>query len=275
MQNCSSLRRLPTVGFLVIFTLVSGVTPASAQTTAAPDDPAVTALIHDIAVANRILADQQVLDAYGHVSARHPANPSRFLMGRNLAPALVTAADVVEYDLDGNPIGAPANFTHFLERFIHAEVYRARDDVKAVVHSHSPAVIPFGVTKVPLRPMYHMGAFLAPGVPVFEIRDAAGGMTNMLVSNAKLGKALAETLGDKNVVLMRGHGNVVVAASLPMAVFRAVYTETNARLQMQAIGVGGPINFLENEEGEKAMQVLDQIHARAWDLWKRKVMQKE
>jgi HCOMODA/2-hydroxy-3-carboxy-muconic semialdehyde decarboxylase len=275
MQNCSSLRRLPTVGFLVIFTLVSGVTPASAQTTAAPDDPAVTALIHDIAVANRILADQQVLDAYGHVSARHPANPSRFLMGRNLAPALVTAADVVEYDLDGNPIGAPANFTHFLERFIHAEVYRARDDVKAVIHTHSPAVIPFGVTKVPLRPMYHMGAFLAPGVPVFEIRDAAGGMTNMLVSNAKLGKALAETLGDKNVVLMRGHGNVVVAASLPMAVFRAVYTETNARLQMQAIGVGGPINFLEKEEGEKAMQVLDQIHARAWDLWKRKVMQKE
>jgi HCOMODA/2-hydroxy-3-carboxy-muconic semialdehyde decarboxylase len=275
MERRNAFWRLPTVGFLVIFTLVSGVAPASAQTTAAPDDPAVTALIQDIAVANRILADQQVLDAYGHVSARHRANPSRFLMGRNLAPALVTAADVVEYDLDGNPIGAPASFTHFLERFIHAEVYRARDDVKAVVHTHSPAVIPFGVTKAPLKPIYHMGAFLAPGVPVFEIREAAGGMTNMLVSNAKLGKALAETLGDKNVVLMRGHGNVVVAASLPMAVFRAVYTETNARLQMQAIGVGGPINFLEKEEGEKAMQVLDQIHARAWDLWKRKVMQKE
>jgi ribulose-5-phosphate 4-epimerase/fuculose-1-phosphate aldolase len=112
-------------------------------------------------------------------------------------------------------------------------------------------------------------------VPVFEIREAAGGMTNMLVSNAKLGKALAETLGDKNVVLMRGHGNVVVAASLPMAVFRAVYTEANARLQMQAIGIGGPINFLEKEEGEKAMQVLDQIHTRAWDLWKRKVVPKE
>jgi ribulose-5-phosphate 4-epimerase/fuculose-1-phosphate aldolase len=275
MHNCTALWRLRAVGCLLVFTVVSGVVPASAQTPTAADDPAVTDLTHDIAVANRILADQQVLDAYGHVSARHPANPSRFLMGRNLAPALVTAADIVEYDLDGRPIGAPANFTHFLERFIHAEVYRARDDVKAVIHTHSPAVIPFGATQTPLKPMYHMGAFLAPGVPVFEIREAAGGMTNMLVSNAKLGKALAETLGDKNVVLMRGHGNVVVAASLPMAVFRAVYTEANARLQMQAIGIGGPINFLEKEEGEKAMQVLDQIHTRAWDLWKRKVVPKE
>jgi ribulose-5-phosphate 4-epimerase/fuculose-1-phosphate aldolase len=265
--------RLSKVGWLLVLIVVNGPPPASAQT-AAPADPAIPALIEDIAVANRILADQQVLDAYGHVSARHPGNPSRFLMGRNLAPALVTAADIVEYDLDGNPIDAPANVTHFLERFIHAEVYRARDDVKAVIHTHSPNVIPFGVTKTPLRPMYHMGAFLAPGAPVFEIRDA-GGMTNMLVSNARLGKALAGALGDKNVVLMRGHGNVVVAASLPMAVFRAVYTEINARLQMQAIGIGGTINFLEKEEGEKAMQVLDQIHTRAWDLWKRKVTQKE
>jgi ribulose-5-phosphate 4-epimerase/fuculose-1-phosphate aldolase len=275
MQGRNVFRRLSRLGWLLIFTFVNGMATASAQTGGAPPEPAVTALIQDIAVANRILADQQVLDAYGHVSGRHPGNPSRFLMGRNLAPALVTAADIVEYDLDGNPIGAPANFTHFLERFIHAEVYRARDDVKAVIHTHSPAVIPFGVTKAPLKPMYHMGAFLAPGVPVFEIREAAGGMTNMLVSNAKLGKALAETLGDKNVLLMRGHGNVVVAASLPMAVFRAVYTETNARLQMQAIGIGGPINFLEKEEGKKAMQVLDQIHTRAWDLWKRKVTQKD
>jgi ribulose-5-phosphate 4-epimerase/fuculose-1-phosphate aldolase len=275
MQCRNAFWRLSRVGCLLVFSAVNGVDPASAQTTAGLADPAVTTLIQDIAVANRILADQQVLDAYGHVSARHPSNPSRFLMGRNLAPALVGATDIVEYDLDGNPIGAPANFTHFLERFIHAEVYRARDDVKAVIHTHSPAVIPFGVTKAPLKPMYHMGAVLAPGVPVFEIREAAGGMTNMLVSNAKLGKALAETLGDKNVVLMRGHGNVIVAASLPMAVFRAVYTETNARLQMQAIGIGGTINFLEKEEGQKAMQVLDQIHTRAWDLWKRKVTQKE
>jgi hypothetical protein len=119
----------------------------------------------------------------------------------------------------------------------------------AVVHSHSPAVIPFGVTKSPLRPLYHMSAFLAPGVPVFEIRTAAGGMTNMLINNSKLGKDLAATLGDKNVALMRGHGNVVVASTLPMAVFRAYYTEINARLQLQATAIGSEITFLDKEEG--------------------------
>lgn len=234
-------------------------------------DPALASLVADLVTANHILTDQQVLDAFGHVSVRHPSKPEHFLMSRNMPPALVTEADIVEYDLDGKPVDAPANFTHFLERFIHAEVYRARPDVKAVVHSHSPSIIPFSTTKIALRPIYHMSAFLAPGVPVFEIREAAGGMTNMLVGNAKLGKALAEKLGDKNVLLMRGHGDVVVASTLPMAVFRAVYTETNARLQMQAAGLGGEITFLEREEGEKAMQVLDQIHLRAWDLWRRKV----
>ena len=228
-------------------------------------------LSEDIATANRILADQQVLDAYGHVSARHPSRPDRFLMGRNLAPALVTPADVVEYDLDGQPINPPAGATHFLERFIHAEVYRARPDVGSVVHTHSPAVIPFSVTRTPMRPLYHMSSFLSPGVPVFEIRDAAGPASNLLVSNGAIGKALAATLGDKNVVLMRGHGNVVVAATLPMAVFRAVYTEANARLQSQAMTIGGDITFLNSEEGTKAMSVLDQIHLRAWDLWKRRV----
>jgi ribulose-5-phosphate 4-epimerase/fuculose-1-phosphate aldolase len=193
-------------------------------------------------------------------------------MSRNMPPALVTAADVVEYDLDGNPIGAPANFTHFLERFIHAEIYRAGPDVNAVIHSHSPAVIPIGAAKVALRPLYHMSAFLAPGVPVFEIREAAGGMTDMLVKNGELGKALASKLADKTVILMRGHGDAVVASTLPMAVFRAVYTETNARLQLQAASLSGEITFLDKEEGKKAMRVLDQIHLRAWDLWKRKAM---
>ena len=236
----------------------------------APSD-AAGKLIEDVATANRILADQQVLDAFGHVSARHPSRPDHFLMGRNLAPALVTPADVVEYDLDGQAINPPAGATHFLERFIHAEVYRARPDVGSVVHTHSAAVIPFSVTRTPMRPLYHMSSFLAPGVPVFEIRDAAGPASNMLVSNGSIGKALAATLGDKNVVLMRGHGNVVVAATLPMAVFRAVYTETNARLQSQAMTIGGDITFLNVEEGAKAMSVLEQIHLRAWDLWKRRV----
>jgi ribulose-5-phosphate 4-epimerase/fuculose-1-phosphate aldolase len=225
-------------------------------------------MTEDLVAANHILVNEGVLDAYGHVSLRHPANPGRYLMGRNLAPALVTAADIVEYDLDSEPVGAPAGFGHFFERFIHGEIYRARPDVNAVVHSHSPAVIPFSVTERPLRPLYHMSSFLYPGVPVFEIRDT-GGMTDMLIGSRELGAALANTLGDKNVALMRGHGNVVVASTLPMVVFRAVYTEVNARLQAQALALGGPVNFLAPEEGEKAMRVLENIHLRAWDIWKR------
>ena len=232
--------------------------------------PIDQALIGDLVAANHILVTEGVLDAFGHVSVRHPGDSERFLMGRSLAPQLVTSSDIVEYDLDGDPIGAPAHFTHFLERFIHAEAYRARPDVKAVVHSHSPSVIPFGVTQHPLRPIYHMSSFLSPGVPVFEIRDVAG-MTNLLISDGRLGKALAETLGDKSVALMRGHGDVVVARSLPMAVFRAIYTEINARLQMQAAALGGPINFLTPEEGEKSTNTMEQVHGRAWELWKRRV----
>jgi HCOMODA/2-hydroxy-3-carboxy-muconic semialdehyde decarboxylase len=235
---------------------------------ATPVDPA---LIEELVVANRVLVNEGVLDAFGHVSVRHPKNRDRYLLGRNLAPALVTADDIVEYDLDSNPLEAPASFTHFHERFIHGEIYRARPDVHAVVHSHSPNVIPFGVTKHPLRALYHMSSFLGTGVPVFEIRNTAG-MTNMLVSNNALGKSLAQTLGDSEVALMRGHGNVIVAKTVQMAVFRAVYTEVNARLQLQAASLGGPINFLAAEEGEKAVQVLDNIHARAWDIWKRTVL---
>ena len=253
---------------------------AFAQTTPAPASaaalltagPANPAAIEDLVAAGRILVDQGVLDGFGHVSMRHPADPTRFLMSRSLAPALVTAADIIEHDLDGKGIDASGR-TLFLERFIHAEVYRARPDVMAVVHSHSPGVIPFTVSKVPMKAMFHNSAFLAQGVPVFEIRQAFG-MTDMLVSNSEIGRQLAATLGDKPVVLMRGHGNVITAPTVPLAVFRAVYTEVNARLQLQAAQLGGEINFLTPEEGAKADKINDVIHARPWDLWKRKAMQK-
>lgn len=237
---------------------------ALAPASGGPVDPA---LIQDLVVANHVLTDQGVLDGFGHVSVRHPGNPERFLMSRSLAPALVKADDIMEYDLDGNAVDAKGR-TSFLERFIHAEVYRARPDVMSVVHTHSPSVIPFSTTQMPMRPMYHISAFLSPSVPVFEIRKAAG-MTNMLVGNSEIGKALAQALGKASVALMRGHGNVVVGPSLTLAVFRAVYTETNARLQAQAVGIGGPITFLDPEEAEKANKMLEQIHLRAWDLWKR------
>jgi HCOMODA/2-hydroxy-3-carboxy-muconic semialdehyde decarboxylase len=234
-----------------------------------PVDPA---LIADLVVANHILSDQGVLDGFGHVSVRHPANPNRFLMSRSLAPALVTAEDIMEYDLDGQPVDARGRAS-FLERFIHSEIYRARLDVNAVIHSHSPGVIPFGVSQVPMRPIYHISSFLAPSVPVFEIRRA-GGMTNMLVGNGELGRALAQALGDRPVALMRGHGDVVVGPKLSLAVFRAIYTEVNARLQSQAVALGGPINFLEPEEAAKATLVNEQVHLRAWELWKRDALAK-
>jgi ribulose-5-phosphate 4-epimerase/fuculose-1-phosphate aldolase len=233
--------------------------------------PVEQALIDDLVAANRILADQQVVDAFGHVSVRHRSNAQRFLMSRSLAPALVTANDIVEYDLDGNAFGVKPGVTHALERFMHAEIYRMRPDVNSVVHSHSTAVMPFANMQVPLKPMSHLASFLAPDVPIFEIRDAAQGMTNMLIADGKLGQLLAATLGQHAVVLIRGRGSVAVASSISLAVFRAVHTDINARMQMQALAAGGPITFLDPEEAEKANKVVGQSHTLAWDLWKRSV----
>src|SRR5215472_11234589 len=168
--------------------------PASAGT----PDPS---LIENLVAAYRILAQQGVLDGFGHVSARHDRADSRFIMSRSLAPELVTANDLIEFDLDANPVDARGR-SLYSERFIHAEIYRARADVKAVVHNHAPSLIPFGVSTVPLRPMYHMAAFIGNGVPVFDIRKSFG-MTDMLISDSKKGHALAEVLGNKAAVLMR------------------------------------------------------------------------
>jgi ribulose-5-phosphate 4-epimerase/fuculose-1-phosphate aldolase len=234
-----------------------------------PPDPK---LVEDLVAANRILADQGVVDGYGHVSVRHDGAADRYLLSRSLAPELVTAADILEYDLDSTAVD-PRGRAGYLERFIHGEIYRARPDVRAVVHNHSPSVIPFGVTGVTLRPLYHMSAFLWEGVPVFDIRQT-GGMTDMLVRDAPLGRALAQVLGPRTAALMRGHGAVVVGPSLPMAVFRSVYLEMNARLQAQAMALGGPITFLDDEEARKATANVGGTVSRPWELWRRKALAK-
>jgi ribulose-5-phosphate 4-epimerase/fuculose-1-phosphate aldolase len=228
------------------------------------------ALIEDIVAANRILYHEGVVDGFGHVSARHDRDPGRFLLARSMAPGLVTAADILVFDLDGNPVepGPPP----YLERFIHSEIYKARPEVNAVVHSHSPAVIPFGATAVPLRPICHMSGFLAGGVPVFEIREAGGEATDMLIRTPALGAALAQRLGAASVTLMRGHGDVVVGPSLKLAVYRAIYTEINARLAAEALRLGaGPVTFLNDAEGAAAAATNSGQVGRAWELWKQKV----
>jgi HCOMODA/2-hydroxy-3-carboxy-muconic semialdehyde decarboxylase len=231
--------------------------------------PGADSAVEDIVTGSRILADFGVLDGFGHVSARHPANPERFLMARSLAPALVTPSDIMEFDLDGNAID-PRGRALFLERFIHAAIYRARPDVMGVVHTHSPGVLPFTVTKVPLRPIFHNPSFLGAGAPVWDIRKEFGD-TDMLVRNQAIGKSLAEALGDKPVVLMRGHGDVAAGPSVKMAVFRAYYTDVNAKLQSQAMALGGEVNYLTPEEAAKADTVNFVVIDRIWGLWKARV----
>jgi len=261
--------RLARLAAVAIVFVLSGLAPTHAQTPPVPMPGVEPGLLADIAAGSRILAEFGVVDAFGHVSARHPTNPNRFLMSRSLAPALVTAGDVMEFDLDGNAIDA-AGRTVFLERFIHGEIYKARPDVMAVVHSHSPGVIPFTVSKVPLRPLFHNAAFLGAGAPVWEIRKEFG-ETDMLVRDSVRGKSLAAMLGDKSVVLMRGHGDVPVGPSVKVAVFRAYYTDVDARLQAQALSLGGEVNYLTPEEGAKADAVNLVVLDRVWNLWKTRI----
>ncbi len=251
---------------LLAAALAAATFPSWAQTAADP------ALIDDIVTANRILYDQGVVDGFGHVSARHDKDPKRYLLSRSMAPALVTAADIMEFDLDSNPIDA-RDRSPYLERFIHGEIYKVRPDVMAIVHSHSPAVLPFADTGVKLMPMNHIAGFLGSGPPVFEIREAAGPDSDMLVRNNAIGQALAKTLGQQSVALMRGHGSVAAAQSVKHVVFRAIYTEVNARTEIQALAIGKP-DFLNEREAAAAIRTNDGLVDRPWALWKQRVMPK-
>lgn len=226
-------------------------------------------LLDDLVAANRILAMQGVLDAYGHVSARSPRDAARFYMSRSLAPQLVTRDDIQEYGADSEPIGDARK--PYLERFLHGEIYRTRPDVMAVVHSHSDSVIPFGISKTALKPVYHMASFLYTGAPVFDIRQVRED-NDLLIRDRHLGEALARSLGGCNCVLMRGHGMTVVGETIPEAVFRAVYTEMNAKLQMNAARLDGPLTFLSEQEGAGATAANRGTLGRPWELWKKKAM---
>jgi HCOMODA/2-hydroxy-3-carboxy-muconic semialdehyde decarboxylase len=219
----------------------------------------------DLVAGNHILANHGVLDSFGHVSVRDPGNPDRYLQMQAIAPRDVSARDLITFDLDSNAINARGRPV-YRERFIHGQIYQMRPDVNAVIHSHSPTVIPFSVTEKPLRAIFHNGHFLGQGAPVWEIRSVEGEKNNMLVLTNELGRSLAEKLGQGSVVLMRGHGNAVAAHDLKTAVFRAIYTEVNAKLQMQAVMLGGPINFLNQYEQEKRQNV-----DRPWETWRKEL----
>jgi ribulose-5-phosphate 4-epimerase/fuculose-1-phosphate aldolase len=227
-------------------------------------------VLSDLVVANHILVNEGVLDGFGHISVRDPSNPERFFIARSMAPALVTLEDLVSVDLDGVVHDAQGRHT-YVERFIHSEIFRARPDVMSVIHSHSPAVIPFGVTGARLRPICHMSGFLGAVTPVYEIRHSAGETSDLLIRNQALGVSLAQCLGQANVALMRGHGSVTVGTSIQQAVYRGIYTESNARLQALAAPLG-EINFLTDAEAQATSDMNDQHLDRPWQMWKRKAL---
>lgn len=225
------------------------------------------ALRAGIADASRILAGLGILDAFGHVSVRSPRRADRFLMSRSLAPALVGPGDIIELDLDGNCVSDPAA-RPFLERFIHAELYRLRADVGAVVHSHSPDVLPFTVVPTArMRPICHICGFLAGTPAPFDVADHAGPGTDLLIRESATGAALARHLADKAVVPMRGHGFTAVGETIEQATFRAVYTARNCRIEREARMLGEPL-FLTDEEAAACDATTNGQIGRAWALWR-------
>ena len=229
-------------------------------------------LLQDLVIGYRVLAEHGIIDAYGHISVRSPTDPNRFFMARSIAPELVTEADMMEFGMDSEPIDAPKGFAPVLERYIHGEVYKARPEVMAVVHNHSPSVIPFCCTNTSLKPIFHMSAFIGEGVPNWEIRDAREG-TDMLVRDNALGDSLARKLGGHPAALMRGHGAVVVGETLGIAIGRSVYLEQNARMQFQAEMLKGPngsITFMD--EKEVAANLAWQEYGRFWNLVRTKML---
>jgi ribulose-5-phosphate 4-epimerase/fuculose-1-phosphate aldolase len=229
---------------------------------------ALTHALDELVTANRILAREGVVDSFGHVSIRHPDRPNCYVLSRARAPECIEADDLMEFTSDGNPID-PAGRKPYTERFIHGSVYEARPDVLAVVHHHSPSVIPFSVTGVRLSPVMHMCAGIGTRVPTWDSRDRFGD-TNLLVTNMEMGRDLAAALGLRPVILMRGHGCVVAGVSLREVVFNSIYLQLNADLQMKANGLG-EITFLTEGEVAAVLRTRSSFtFERAWEFWCRR-----
>jgi len=223
-------------------------------------------IFRDLVIANRILATEEVVDAYGHVSIRHPDNPNHFLIARSLAPDLVTADDIVELGLDGQPVGNEKR-TLYLERFVHAAIFEARPEVTAVVHAHAEDILPFGIADATrLRPVIHSGSFVGSEVPVWDIADNFGD-TNLLVTNMEQGRDLAKCLGGNNVALMRGHGFAAAGRSLIEVVRMSVYLPRNARALLRAKQLGGRIRYLSQGEIDARNRGYSPYSTETWRAW--------
>ncbi len=227
--------------------------------------------LREIVVANRILAHEDVVDAFGHVSVRHPENPGHYLMARSRSPELVTMDDIMEFTVQGDVVGGDQR-KPYAERHIHGGIYEARPEVMSVVHNHSHAVIPFSVTKTPLRPLMHVTGVIGDHVPVWDIEDRFGS-TSLLVTNMEQGRDLAARMGDARVVLMRGHGCAIAAGSIKEAVLTAIYTQVNAKLQLQAMPLG-EVKYLSPAEIELTPETLvgPLAKERAWEYFARRAM---
>src|SRR5215216_6938110 len=228
------------------------------------------ALIKDLVIANRILAKEDVVDAYGHVAVRNPNNPNTFFLSRSLAPELIEKEDIVEHDLDGNPVDKNEKRSLYLERFIHAAILKARSEIQATVHAHAEDILPFGIAKsAKLRPVIHSGSFIGANVPVWDIADKFGDHTNVLVTNMDQGRDLAKSLGANNVALMRGHGFAAAARSLIDVVRMSVYLPRNARVQQAAMRMGEikPLSQGEIDARTSGYKPESPETQRAWQYW--------
>ena len=219
-----------------------------------------------LARANRIIANEGVLDAFGHVSMRHPTDPGRYLLSRSRAPELVQPDDILEFTLDSQPV-RPTDVRLYGERVIHGGIYQARPDVNAVCHHHALSILPFCISGMDLKPVYHLGATLGEKVPFWDSRDDFGD-TNLIVAKLEEGASLARALGENWIVLMRRHGATVAGVSLEELTFRTIYTARNAALQIQAhtLGLVSPLNLAETRlAGEYNLRPGPVM--RAWEYW--------
>ncbi len=226
--------------------------------------------LRNLVIGNRILAHQNVVDAYGHISARHPTNPEHFLLSRSRAPELVVADDIMEFTLDGTVVGDDPR-PPYLERFIHGAIYESRPDVNAVVHSHAEETLPFGITAVALQPVIHVASVIGPTIPVWDIAERFGDATNLLVTSVDQGRDLAQCLGQNQVALMRGHGFAAVGATIMDVVRVSVYLPVNARVLTTAMRFG-PFKPLASGEIANRVAFNPRLAAgwRAWEYWARR-----